>query len=37
MAFSYPKAEMPAPWKETYDKPKQCIKKQRRLFANKGP
>ena len=26
-----------APWKESYDKPRQCIKKQRYHFANKGP
>ena len=25
-----------APWKESYDKPKQHIKKQRHHFANKG-
>ena len=25
-----------APWRESYDKPGQCIKKQRRHFANKG-
>ena len=24
------------PWKESYDKPRQCIKKQRHHFANKG-
>ena len=24
-------------WKKSYDKPKQCIKKQRHHFANKGP
>ena len=24
------------PWKESYDKPRQCIKKQRHYFANKG-
>ena len=24
------------PWKKSYDKPKQCIKKQRHYFANKG-
>ena len=24
-----------APWKKTYDKPRQCIKKQRHHFANK--
>ena len=27
---------MLAPWKESYDKPRQCIKKQRHHFANKG-
>ena len=26
-----------APWKKSYDKPKQYIKKQRHYFANKGP
>ena len=26
-----------APWKKSYDKPRQCIKKQRRHFANKSP
>ena len=26
-----------APWKESYDQPKQHIKKQRHYFANKGP
>ena len=26
-----------APWKKSYDKPRRCIKKQRRHFANKGP
>ena len=25
------------PWKESYDKPRQHIKKQRHYFANKGP
>ena len=25
-----------APWKKSYDKPKQCIKNQRHYFANKG-
>ena len=24
------------PWKKIYDKPRQCIKKQRHHFANKG-
>ena len=28
---------MLAPWKNRYDKPRQCIKKQRHPFANKGP
>ena len=28
---------MPAPWKESYDKPSQHIKKQRYYFPNKGP
>ena len=27
---------MLAPWKESYDKPRQCIKKQRHHFTNKG-
>ena len=25
-----------APWKKSYDKPKQCIKKQRHHFADQG-
>ena len=28
---------MLAPWKESQGKPRQCIKKQRHHFANKGP
>ena len=28
---------MLAPWKKSYDKPTQCIKKQRQQFADKGP
>ena len=28
---------MLTPWKESYDQPRQHIKKQRRFFANKGP
>ena len=28
---------MLAPWKESYDKPRQCIKMQRHHFAHKGP
>ena len=26
-----------SPWKESYDQPRQHIKKQRHYFANKGP
>ena len=26
-----------APWKKSYDQPRQHIKKQRHHFANKGP
>ena len=26
-----------APWKKSYDKPRQCIRKQRHYFVNKGP
>ena len=26
-----------APWKESYDKPRQCIKGLRHHFVNKGP
>ena len=28
---------MPAPWKKSYDQPRQHITKQRHYFANKGP
>ena len=28
---------MLTPWKESYDQPRQHIKKQKRYFANKGP
>ena len=28
---------MLAPWKESYDKPRQCIKKQRHNLADIGP
>ena len=31
------KLKMFIPWKKSYDKPKQCIKKQRHHFADKGP
>ena len=27
---------MIAPWKKNYDKPRQCIEKQRHHFADKG-
>ena len=30
-------SKTPAPWKESYDKPRQHIKKQRHHFADKGP
>ena len=29
--------KMLAPWKESYNQPRQHIKKQRHYFANKGP
>ena len=29
--------KMLTPWKESYDQPRQQIKKQRHYFANKGP
>ena len=29
--------KMLAPWKKSYDQPRQHIKKQRHYFANKGP
>ena len=31
------KTNMLAPWKKSYDQPRQHIKKQRHCFANKGP
>ena len=30
-------SDLRAPWKESYNKPGQHIKKQRHHFANKGP
>ena len=30
-------SKMLAPWKKSYDKPRQSIKKQRHYFADKGP
>ena len=32
-----PKIKTLAPWKKSYDQPRQHIKKQRLYFANKGP
>ena len=29
--------KMLTPWKKSYDKPRQCIRKQRHHFADKGP
>ena len=34
---NYSRLQMLAPWKKSYDKPRQCIKKQRHHFADKGP
>ena len=31
------KLKDPAPWKKSYDQPRQHIKKQRHYFADKGP
>ena len=31
------KLKDPAPWKKSYDQPRQHIKKQRHYFVNKGP
>ena len=31
------KRHLLAPWKKSYDQPRQHIKKQRHYFANKGP
>ena len=35
--YSYEIKRLIAPWKKNYDKPRQCIKKQRHHFADKGP
>ena len=32
-----PWLKTPAPWKKSYGKPRQCIKKQRPYFSDKGP
>ena len=34
---SHEMKKMLAPWKKSYDQPRQHIKKQRHYFANKGP
>ena len=31
------KTELLAPWKKSYDQPRQHIKKQRHYFVNRGP
>ena len=36
-AYSKKKKKMLIPWKESYDQPRQHVKKQRHYFANKGP
>ena len=36
MVIAAMKLKMLAPWKESYDQPRQHIKKQRHYFANKG-
>ena len=35
MVMAATKLKMLAPWKKSYDKPRQSIKKQRHHFANK--
>ena len=37
MVIAAMKLKTLAPWKKSYDKPRQCIKKQRHYFADKGP
>ena len=37
MVIAAMKLKDTAPWKKSYDKPRQHIKKQRYYFANKGP
>ena len=37
MVIAAMKLKTLTPWKESYDQPRQHIKKQRRYFANKGP
>ena len=37
MVIAAMKLTMLTPWKESYDQPRQNIKKQRHYFVNKGP
>ena len=37
MVIAAMKLKVLAPWKKSYDQPRQHIKKQRHYFANKGP
>jgi len=37
MVISAMKLKTLAPWKKSYDQPRQHIKKQRHYFANNGP
>ena len=37
MVIAAMKLKDTSPWKESYNQPKQHIKKQRHYFANKGP
>ena len=37
MVIAAMKLKTLTPWKESYDQPRQRIKKQRRYFVNKGP
>ena len=36
MVIAAMKLKDPTPWKESYDQPRQHLKKQRHYFANKG-
>ena len=37
MVTAVMKLKMLAPWKKSYDQPRQYIQKQRHYFVNKGP
>ena len=37
MVIAAMKLKMLAPWKKSYDQPRQFIKKQRHYFVDKGP